>query len=61
MQRRSHLIKTECELSQVYSQLTVAKSKIILLEKEISDLHKENVLLKSNLLLAKPGADNSRD
>ena len=59
--KEKSLNKNECELSQVNSQLTVAKSKIILLEKEISDLHKENDLLKSNLLLAQPGADNSRD
>ena len=59
--KEKSLNKKECELSQLNSQLTVAKSKIILLEKEISDLHKENDLLKSNLLLAQPGADNSRD
>ena len=59
--KEKSLNKKECELSQVNSQLTVAKSKIILLEKEISDLHEENDLLKSNLLLAQPGADNSGD
>ena len=51
--KEKQLNKKEYELSQINSQLTVAKSKIILLEKDISDLQKENELLKSNLLLAR--------
>ena len=51
--KEKQLNKKEYELSQINSQLTVAKSKIILLEKDISDLQKENELLKCNLLLAR--------
>ena len=51
--KEKQLNKKEYKLSQINSQLTVKKSKIILLEKDISDLQKENELLKSNLLLAR--------
>ena len=44
------LNKKEYELSQANSQLTVAKYKIILLEKDISDLQKKK-LFKIQLTL----------
>ena len=54
--KEKQLNKKEYEFSQISGQLTVAKSKIILFEKDISDLQKENDLLKSNLLLARSEA-----
>lgn len=57
--KEKSLNKKEFELMQTSQQLTCAKTKIIALERTVGELHKENDLLKTNLLLAQSNGNNA--